>query len=105
MGGRALLAEPMRPAFFRAPTDNDLGGSNNISFAVRCAPHSPAPYRLDSVLDETSVEVQKDRCPRVPRTWPCGELSRECITRLGERCMGRCKEEGLEVKRVADAAH
>ena len=37
VGGRMLLAEPMRPAFFRAPTDNDLGGSNNISFAVRCA--------------------------------------------------------------------
>ena len=58
VGGRALLAEPMRPAFFRAPTDNDLGGSNNISFAVRCAPHSSAPHRLLGVLDETPVEVQ-----------------------------------------------
>jgi hypothetical protein len=37
VGGRALLAEPVKPSFFRAPTDNDLGGSNNISFAVRCA--------------------------------------------------------------------
>ena len=37
MGGRALLAEPVKPSFFRAPTDNDLGGSNNVSFAVRCA--------------------------------------------------------------------
>ena len=71
MGGRALLAEPMRPAFFRAPTDNDLGGSNNISFAVRCAPHSPAPYRLDACLPEYLLRY---RCPHVPRSWLGGDL-------------------------------
>ena len=50
VGGRALLAEPMRPSFFRAPTDNDLGGSNNISFAVRRALHSSAPCCVMRVL-------------------------------------------------------
>ena len=72
MGGRALLAEPMRPSFFRAPTDNDLGGSNNISFAVRCAPRGSAPHCLMRVLAGTPVA--RSRCLHVQRIRPGGDL-------------------------------
>eukprot|EP00887_Chlorella_sp_A99_P002901 scaffold6.g2901.t1 len=34
-GGRELLAAPVQPCFYRAPTDNDRGGSGGSSYAVR----------------------------------------------------------------------
>ena len=36
-GGRQLLAAPVAPCFYRAPTDNDKGGSGGSSYAARCA--------------------------------------------------------------------
>jgi hypothetical protein len=35
VGGAQLLAEPMLPCFYRAPTDNDRGGSGGNSFVSR----------------------------------------------------------------------
>ena len=35
--GRELLAAPLAPCFYRAPTDNDKGGSGGTSFAARWA--------------------------------------------------------------------
>ena len=32
----ALLAAPLAPCFYRAPTDNDKGGSGGSSYAARC---------------------------------------------------------------------
>jgi beta-galactosidase len=36
VGGSELLAEGMLPCFYRAPTDNDRGGSGGNSFVSRC---------------------------------------------------------------------
>ena len=36
-GGRQLLAAPLAPCFYRAPTDNDKGGSGGSSYAARWA--------------------------------------------------------------------
>jgi beta-galactosidase len=35
VGGSQLLAQPMLPCFYRAPTDNDRGGSGGNSFVSR----------------------------------------------------------------------
>lgn len=35
VGGAQLLAQPMLPCFYRAPTDNDRGGSGGNSFVSR----------------------------------------------------------------------
>ncbi len=35
VGGHSLLAQGVTPCLFRAPLDNDLGGSGNTSFAAR----------------------------------------------------------------------
>lgn len=35
VGGSQLLAEPVLPCFYRAPTDNDRGGSGGNSFVSR----------------------------------------------------------------------
>lgn len=35
--GRELLAAPLAPCFYRAPTDNDKGGSGGTSYAARWA--------------------------------------------------------------------
>lgn len=35
VAGEQLLAEPMLPCFYRAPTDNDRGGSGGNSFVSR----------------------------------------------------------------------
>jgi len=61
VGGRPLLAEPVKPSFFRAPTDNDLGGSNNISFAVRCAAPA-APGRRPRPLPRRPGAYWAERC-------------------------------------------
>ena len=34
-GGRRVLAAPLAPCFYRAPTDNDKGGSGGSSYAAR----------------------------------------------------------------------
>jgi beta-galactosidase len=36
-GGRQLLAAPLAPCLYRAPTDNDKGGSGGSSYAARWA--------------------------------------------------------------------
>ena len=43
VGGHALLAAGITPCLFRAPLDNDLGGSGKTSFAAR---YPPAPSGL-----------------------------------------------------------
>ncbi len=35
--GRPYISAPVRPCLYRAPTDNDRGGSGGTSFAARCA--------------------------------------------------------------------
>lgn len=35
VGGKQLLAAPLTPCFYRAPTDNDKGGSGGSSYAAR----------------------------------------------------------------------
>lgn len=34
-GGQEMLAAPVVPCFYRAPTDNDRGGSGGTSYAAR----------------------------------------------------------------------
>ena len=38
VGGHPLLAQGLAPCLFRAPLDNDLGGSGKTSFAARYMP-------------------------------------------------------------------
>ena len=38
LGGHQLLAQPLTPCLFRAPTDNDRGGSGGTSYVARQAP-------------------------------------------------------------------
>lgn len=37
-GGRSLLEQGITPSLFRAPTDNDRGGSGGTSYVHRCPP-------------------------------------------------------------------
>ena len=43
VGGKQLLQAPLGPCFFRAPTDNDRGGSGGTSYLDRL---STSPYNL-----------------------------------------------------------
>lgn len=42
VGGHSLLAEGISPCLFRAPLDNDLGGSGKTAFATRYSSHPAA---------------------------------------------------------------
>ncbi|KAK9846491.1 hypothetical protein WJX81_005231 [Elliptochloris bilobata] len=69
VGGRVLLAEPMRPSFFRAPTDNDLGGSNNVSFAVRWKEAGLDCLDVAPGSCSVSAEPQRNGGVRVEASW------------------------------------
>ncbi|CAL8464023.1 g3558 [Coccomyxa elongata] len=65
VGGHSLLAQGVAPCLFRAPLDNDLGGSGKISFAARWKEAGLDCMTVVQDTVKTSVQQISDSAVRV----------------------------------------
>ena len=71
-GSEALVAD-LKPCFYRAPTDNDRGGSGGSSYSSRCVPGAGAAseprYFPTCMLTQSSHNVQRVPAGGERRAW------------------------------------